>query len=139
MVSKAFLDKVKSEVKNDKKTYLKNCEGNPSEYGEAVHWLFGDVRAGRGPDKTNVIKAVECEEKKDTEGAKNYFKLAVEDRVDTPYPYEKLAALYLQEGKLKEAGEVCKKWFDLPYWKIADFASAGLRIIEMMEKTSGHG
>lgn len=57
------------------------------------------------------LKGIEFEKKGDIEGAKLLYLKNIEEKTDTPHPYERLSLIYKKEGKYKEALEVIDLFF----------------------------
>ncbi len=142
MVSKELIDKIKNEIKRDKRVYLENCKNNYSEYVEVAQVLFKEhyksmikmLDEKKDPYTLYISKAIKFKDENDIDGEKKYLKLAIENNADTPYAYERLSLLYSKHKDYQKAYDICKKWFDSPYWKIPNMAFTSLRLLNKMEK-----
>jgi tetratricopeptide (TPR) repeat protein len=139
-VSEQIIDKIKRELDSgDIRTYLENCKKNYDQYVEAATTLFKDYydMAFQKIDQWYDLfttKALKLEKLGKIEKEKEVLKSAIKDNIDTPYIYERLAYIYRKEGNIKDAYNVCKKWFDTGYWKIPNMATTSLAILNLMEK-----
>jgi len=139
MPSKELVEKIKKEIKEDKRTYLQNCKEHYSEYVEVARILFKeyyDISLGKGGSwyKTFTEKALKAKQNKETETEKQILEMAIDDKIDAPYVYDRLAVLYSKEKDFQKAYAVCKKWFNSIYWKIPNMATTSLKILDRMEK-----
>ena len=133
--------KVEKEIYEDKKQYLINCKDNYSEYINVAQKLFPDVykrmheidKKGDPWNKYNS-KAEKFKKDKNIIEEIKILNKAVTDKVYTPGTYERLAILYGKNKDYESAYDVCKKWFDLDYWKLPNSASTSIRLLERMEK-----
>ena len=60
--------------------------------------------------------------------------MAINNKIDVLYVYDRLAALYSKEKDFQKAYKVCKKWFDSIYWKIPNCANGSIKILDRMER-----
>ena len=139
MASKELIEKIKKDIEEDKRTYLQNCKEHYSEYIEVAQILFKkyyDIPSRKQDSwyENFTEKALEAKQNKETETEKQILEMAIDDKIDAPYVYNRLAVLYSKEKDLKKAYEVCKKWFNSIYWKIPNMVTTTLKILDRMEK-----
>jgi len=139
MASKELIEKIKKDIEEDKRTYLQNCKEHYSKYIEVAQILFKEYYdiPSRKQDswyENFTEKALEAKQNKETETEKQILEMAIDDKIDAPYVYDRLAVLYSKEKDFQKAYEVCKKWFNIIYWKIPNMATKSLKILDRMEK-----
>ena len=139
MASKELIEKIKKDIEEDKRTYLQNCKEHYSEYIEVAQILFKkyyDIPSRKQDSwyENFTEKALEAKQNKETETEKQILEMAIDDKIDAPYVYNRLAVLYSKEKDFKKAYEVCKKWFNSIYWKIPNMVTTTLKILDRMEK-----
>ena len=139
MASKELIEKIKKEIGEDKRIYLQNCEEHYFEYIEVAQILFKkyyDIPSRKQDSwyKNFTEKALEAKQNKETETEKQILEMAIDDKIDAPYVYNRLAVLYSKEKDFKKAYSVCKKWFTSVYWKIPNMATTSLKLLNRMEK-----
>jgi tetratricopeptide (TPR) repeat protein len=92
------------------------------------------MRSGNDPWLSFNNKAQEAREngKEDLEVC--ILEEAVENNVDTPGTYERLAVIYSKRKEFQKAYEVCEKWFSSIFWKIPNEATTSLKLLDRLEK-----
>ena len=132
---KDTFEKMKKEMKENRRQYLENCKNNYTEYIMAAQKLFPEYYKNINDlgFKYNQISQ-DLKAKGDVAGEKAILEEAISKNVDTPYTYNRLAVIYSKEKEYRKAYEVCKKWFVSIYWKIPNMASTTLKILDRMEK-----
>jgi hypothetical protein len=132
-------DRMIKEIKEDKRTYLQNCREHYREYVEGAREMFSDyydysLEKGGFWYQNFTSKAIAAKKRKETESEKFMLEKAVDEGVDAPYVYNRLAILYSKEKEFQKAYDVCKKWFNSIYWKIPNMATTSLKLLDRMEK-----
>lgn len=135
-ISQSQLEK---EILTDKRKYFENCKIHYAEYVHLAQNLFYDIYAeikqmdleGNPWTKYNSIAA---ESRNDEKAEIKILKEAVDNCVYTPGTYDRLAILYSKRKKYQKAYDVCKKWFELEFWKLPNTSGGSLRILNRMEK-----
>ncbi len=130
---------VKKEIETDRKKYFENCRLNYSAYTSIAIKLFSDIyknmeEMDKLGDPWTKYNSKASEIKKDIDSEIEILENAVADKVYTPGTYNRLAVLYGKKKDYKSAYLVCKKWFELDYWKLPNTAGGSLNILERMEK-----
>lgn len=141
MYSKKLLEKIKKEIEEDKRAYLQNCKEHwgkypPREIAEILFKDYYDIPMEKldGWYKNFTEKALNAKENNETETEKHILEMAIDDKINVPYVYDRLAILYSEEKNFKKAYEVCKKWFDSIYWKIPNCVNGSIKILDRMER-----
>ncbi len=141
MINQCLIERIKHEIKDDRRTYLENCKKNYTDYVQAAQIVFRDYYQSIGSASSRIdaytrynLRAIKCKGLGDIEGEKQYLQKAIENNVDTPYPYERLAILHSKEREFDKAFSICSRWFNSPFWKIPNMATSSLRILDRMEK-----
>ena len=137
MIDKELLEKMKREIRDDKRVYLENCNRDP-RYIDAAQILFEKYyeRFAKLADRLQKYnaKALEFKNKGDQEREKRMWEKALKKGVNTPGSYERLAIIYGKEKDYQKVLEVCKKWFDSPHWTIPNMSATSLRLLNRLEK-----
>lgn len=129
------------EMNTDKELYLTNCKSSYSLYLFAAQKLFKGVytqleKIKPGQDAYSLYnsKSEKLKRKKDFEAEQAVLEKAVQNLVETPGTYERLAILYSKNKRYNDAYSVCKKWFETDYWKLPNTATTSLKILRRRKR-----
>lgn len=123
---------------DSKREYLNLCGQNYAEAVSISEELFPEYYK-EAPKVMTISasfysKVSEMKERGDTEGEIRILETAIQNSVDLPVCYERLAVLYSKQKNYKQAYEVCAKWFDSVFWKLPQTATSSLRLLNRLEK-----
>lgn len=135
------IKQIQFEISTNKRLYLQNCKQNYSQYINASLKMFSPVyekmnKIDSQGDPWTKYNSISDQLKKDgdIDGEIDLLNEAVSNEVYTPSTYERLSKLYEEKKDFLNAYNICKKWFELDYWKLPNTSTGSLRILDRMEK-----
>ena len=133
-------EKVLDELASDPKGYLINCKNNYSEYISIAQELFKEsylkiqIFDSKGDAWTKYNSKAEEFKKKGNEVKEiEILENGIHNEIYTPGTYERLAIIYITRKEFDKALDVCRKWFNSPFWFLPNGATTSLRLFETKE------
>ncbi len=132
----------KSLQEDRRRDYLRFCKDNYTAAVLAAQELFPEYyknmlkrrNSSNDPWLKFNSKAQDARENRNEDLEVSILEEAVENNVDTPGIYERLAVIYSKRKEFQKAYDVCEKWFSSIFWKIPNAATTSLKLLDRMEK-----
>lgn len=111
---------------DEKKKHLKKLRGQPT-----MDSGFNEDHSG---DAAWEFALIEASQSDSPEEKRQFLMKAIDLRATDPKPYEHLLGFFIKEKKYEKAHDVCESYFESESWKLPQYASTSLKILDKLQK-----